>query len=286
MTQPLKPKPHISVTQMESLSRCGEAYRRSYMEQEKIPPKVAMIVGKAGLHMPAEDNFRQKIESHVDYSAEVMRDLAAAHFDNEVKLGGVVFTDEDVGRGTKKVLGEALDEATRLAALHATTQAGDYQPVATEKQFRVVLPKASHDLVGVIDLVDEMDRVVDLKSRKARESQGTADRSLQLTAYSAAHRIEHGTEPFELRLDVLVKTKKPYRQVLQTFRTLADYKALVNRVNVMLNAIKKGVFLPATSGAWWCSDTFCGYWQDCPYRSHGQKPVYDISFDQLTDGEQ
>lgn len=260
-------KPHISPTQLESICRCGEAYRRSYLEGEKIPPKIVMIKGTC-VHESARCNFNQKKESHVDIGLEDFRDVAAATFDKQIRHGYTLTSDE-ASRGHRLVLGEAKDEAVSLAELHATVQAPDYQPVDVEQDVRIILANSTHDLLMRLDLIDTQKRVVDFKTAARKQSQDTADSSVQLTAYAAAHQVKTGTPPSKVLLDVLVKTKTPYRQVLESQRGPQDFQALANRVNMALAAIKAGVFMPATPGAWWCADEFCGYWHTCPYVNRG-----------------
>lgn len=266
-------KPHVSATQIESYCRCGEAYRRRYLEHEVIPPGIVTIQGK-GFHKAAEVNFSQKIESHVDLSVSDIKDAAAAAFEEEVR-GSYVLTADEVSRGPKLVVAEAKDETVALAELHAREQAPDYQPIAVERECRIVFPNSTHDLLGFIDLEDDQDRVVDFKTANKRKNQDEVDASLQLTVYAAAHRLRYGRDASEVRLDTVVKNKKPVRQVLVSHRDQADFQVLVNRVNAVLGGLKAGIFAPATPGAWWCGPKWCGYWHTCSYVNNS-KTVYSI----------
>jgi len=110
-------KPHSSSTQLEMYWRCPESYRRRYVEGEKIPPGIAPIQGKA-YHVGAETNFRQKIESWVDLPKKEIVEAAAAAFDTEL-AGGYILSEEEVGRGSSVIIGEAKDKLVQLAELHA-----------------------------------------------------------------------------------------------------------------------------------------------------------------------
>ena len=256
-------KPHISATQLEMFWRCAEQYRRRYIEGERIPPAVAMLVGTA-LHKGAEHNFSQKIESHRDLPAAQIVEAAVAGFD-AAQEGGYALTEEEAGRGAKIVLGLAKDQAAALAQCHAAEQAPDYQPVAVEHSTRIVFPQASHDLLGITDLRDNQGRVTDLKTAARKMPVAAADESTQLTIYAAAYQVDTGEAPKEVRLDVVTKTKKPARQLLRSSRTRADFQALVNRVNVTLATIAAGNFPPASPGSWQCSPKWCGYWATCKF---------------------
>jgi len=257
------PKPHLSNTQCEMYWKCGEQYRRRYMEGERLPPGVAMMTG-SGVHGGAEINFRQKIDSRKDIPRKDIVDAAVAAFD-AAGSNGYALTDDEAGRGAKAVLGEARDQTAALAELHAKEQAPDYQPVAVECQSRIVFPNASRDLLAITDLRDNRNRIIDIKTAGKRMAQSDVDHSFQLTIYAAAYQLDYGVPPDEVRFDVLTKTKIPQRQVVRSQRTQADFQVLINRVNATTAGIDAGLFMPASPGAWWCSQKWCGFARTCPY---------------------
>ena len=267
MTQPAKP--HRSPSAMASYFRCGEAFRRLYIEKERPPPVVAMLKG-TGVHRGAAVNFEQKIVSKLDLPVAQIIAAAVDGFDQEIAKSGVTLSDEEKAIGKDIVIGEARDDVARMAAAHAIAQAPDYQPVAVEKTVRIPVPRGTHDLVGVMDLVseDELRRrtVADFKTAKRRKRQTEAAESIQLSFYAAAHQVEYGKPPDEVRLDILVQTSKGVqRQVLSETRDQKDFQVLANQINVMQAGVEKGVFLPAIPGSWWCSSRFCSYHASCPY---------------------
>jgi CRISPR/Cas system-associated exonuclease Cas4 (RecB family) len=265
-------KPYLSPSQIDMFCRCPEQWRRRYIEGERIPPGIAMLKG-TGVHGAARANFQQKVESHVDLPPGDIVDAAVATFEQELH-GGYQLTDDEGRRGPDIVLGEAKDEVRDMAEFFAGNQAGDYQPILVERSIRIELPQCSHDLLGVIDLADDLYRVTDFKTSKKRKSQDDADTSVQLTIYAAAFHAEMGTAPTEVRLDTIVKTaKKTERQVLPSSRGAADFEALANRINSVAHAIQSGSFPPAPPGAWWCSPAYCGYWSTCRYVNSERKAM-------------
>lgn len=256
-------KPHLSATQINMFTVCGEQYRRRYIEGEIIPPGIALLKGKA-FHVGAETNMRQKIESRADLPAEQMVEAAAEAFDNESHFS-YCLTDEERSRGPSAVLGEAKDSLVEMVKVHAKQQAPDYQPVMVEEEVRIALP-GPRDLLGIIDLADDKKRITDFKTAKKKKPQSEADSSLQLTVYSAAYQSRTGEAPSEVRLDNIIQGKKSVeRQVLSSTRSEADIGALANRINTVAAAIDAGIFIPAPVGIWQCSQKFCGYWRSCPY---------------------
>jgi hypothetical protein len=260
-------KPHFSVSQLNMLSRCGEQYRRAYVEGERIPPGIAAAKGTA-VHRAAEENLTQKIETHQDISVDDATAAAAAAFDKQVEVYGITLSDDEKHKGEDAVLGEAKDRAVAMAKAHIELQAPLYQPLFCEEAVRLEIPKSSHDFLGIIDLVDDKRRVVDWKTTAQRKSQSEADYSLQLTAYALLYNKLTGQGyPDELRLEYLVDSKKrgPQRQMLRTYRGDSSVDALAARIETAKNLVKAGFFAPVEPGHWCCSPKWCGYWATCPY---------------------
>ena len=257
-------KPHISATQVGMLCRCGEQYRRRYIEHETIPPGIRLLVG-SGFHAGAEVNMRQKIESHTDMRPVDIADAAVAGLEERIAVDGYELTSEEASRGQAAVIGDAKAEVAALAEMHAREQAPEYQPVIVEETCRIVLPRASRDLLGVIDLADDKDRIIDWKTAGRKKPQSEVDQSLALTIYAAAFQAKTQRRPSEVRLDILTTTKKPTRQVLSGGRDQNDIRVLAARLDVVIRTIEAGIFLPANVGDWVCSPKWCGYWGTCPY---------------------
>lgn len=262
MTQEIT-KPHLSASQLDSYCRCPEAYRRRYLEGERIPPAIAQIRGTA-THAAASRNFKQKIETREDIPVDDFVDFAVASFDGGLS-GGFSLDPEEESQGPETVTGKARDVVADLSKFHIKQQAPDYQPVLVEEKIRLALP-GSRDLVAVIDLADDQHRVIDFKTSSRRKSQPEADNSPQLTVYAAAYHALQGHAPESVSLDVTVSGSKGVtRQVLTSTRGADDFAVLARRIDVISKSIEAGSFPPATPGAWWCSPKMCGYWNTCPY---------------------
>lgn len=267
-------KPY-SPTQMGMMSKCGEQYRRRYIEGEILPPGISLLKG-SGFHKAAEANMRQKMESYEDLPVQDIQDIAVASFD-ESTHGEFAMTSEEHSRGSSVVLGEAKDSLSAMSYLHAIEQAPDYQPIMVEQKVEIVIPNSPRNLLGVIDLGTDQNEVVDFKTSGRKKSQSDVDDSLQLTVYAAAFHAITGTPAENVKFDCVIQTKtKTYRQVLKSNRFEADFAALAERINMMDSAIQAGVFLPAPPDAWWCSDKWCGYYRTCPYTRQGQRELVEF----------
>jgi hypothetical protein len=236
------------------------------LEGERIPPGVAALVG-GGVHSGIEMNMRQKLQTRMDMPPSRIVEAARAGLDQRLSDEGVTLSDEERGRGQGVVLGEAADRCVEFAQHHATRQAPCYQPVLVEHRVTLELPGHSHDFVGVIDLADEDDMVIDFKTGRKKRSQKEADLSFQLTGYAAMfHRVK-GYLPSMVALDCLTKTAKGVdRHLLGSHRTEDDLEAIAHRIDVTARAMQSGAFVganPATD--WHCSPRWCGYWRTCKF---------------------
>lgn len=265
------PKPHRSPSAMGTYFRCGEKFRREYIELEKQPPNLAMLKG-TGMHRAAQHNFEQKLTSHVDLPYRDVVDAGVAAFDQELTKG-ITLDDKDKALGKEVAIGLARDDVAKFATAFTIAQAPHYQPVegGIERRYRIPVEKATHDLLGVIDLVAIVDnkpgnRIRDFKTSKKKKTATDAAGSDQLTAYAAGHLIEFGFPAVDVGLDNLViKAKGVERQELVETRDQGDFMALSNKLNAMDAGIKAGVFLPADPGNWICKPSMCQFFPTCPY---------------------
>ena len=258
-------RPHISPSQLTMAAKCPAQYEFRYMKKIIKPPNIAMIRG-SGVHAAAEFNFRQKIETHEDVPAKDAVEIAAEAFD-EKAADGIEFTTDEKLDGTANTIGAAKDATVRMAEFHITEQAPDYQPIDVEAKIHMPLIGRA-DLFGIVDLIDNRHRVVDVKTGVKSKPKDAADISLQLTSYAVLVKYHTGIAPSELRLDSVLDQKRGCkRQVLETTRTERDFVALANRINALNNMIATGSFPPTDPSAWWCSKRWCGYAGMCKYHS-------------------
>lgn len=265
-------KPHLSPSQLDMFSMCGEAYRRRYIMGHIIPPGIALVKGTA-VHFGSETNFKQKVKSRVDLPAKQIIEASVANLEGRIKAEGLILTDEEQTIGKKNVVGTCKDSTVLLADLFAREVAPLYQPKHVENKVRLVLPNSERDIVGIMDLDTEKDEVVDLKTGKAKKNQDYWDKSLQMTTYAALKKARDKKPPKKIIIEQLIHTGKsdPKRHVIETTRSRPDFDVLAARMNAMNKAIKVGVFMPAPVGSWKCSPTYCGYWKTCVYVNSERK---------------
>lgn len=287
----------LNNSKLVTLQSCGERYRRKYVDREPEPPTPSMIRGTV-VHRVGKAALRRKLAAGSNAalpSDEEARDLAATWFDQEWDRQAVRLVrgdDEDDAETERLARAEAKDFAVEVSAFHVADLAPRLEPVAVERLI-VVRPKnADLTIHGTLDLVTRgeeiplghsgslpvtgnLEDIRDLKTSPKSPSKTAADTSQQLSMYGLIRYAEKGHVASRLKLDYLVRT--PARHDLKhveltTTRDAADFEAVVARINTAVEAVKRGVFVPADPSWWGCSEKWCGYWGSCPYTRRTRRP--------------
>ena len=154
-------KPHLSVSAMGMLARCGEQYRRRYIEGDKLPPGIAALVGR-GVDQTVTANLQAVIDGLQLLPVEQLADLARDAVNNEFSAGEVALTEEEAAN-PKAAKGSAVDKAIRLSWLHGESVAPRLKPVSVQRKWRLGIENFPFDLLGFID-VEEKERLRDTKT--------------------------------------------------------------------------------------------------------------------------
>lgn len=261
--------PHYSVSQMNMFWRCGLQYMHRYVNGLKVPPGVAVLVGKGG-HKSVEANLKRKKEAGLPLDREAVEEIAYAEVKRLWAEQPPLLTEDEQTKGEQTVRSNALDRAVCLSGLHYAVVAPEIMPTHVEREWRLHTP-LDVDLVGIID-VCEPAGIRDTKFVSRTPSADDVHGNLGLTAYHMARCILDGSTDWTVQIDAMVSTKQPKYVAMPTTRTAFDHQRLLNRIAGMHTAIQKGVFLPCPEGSWMCTPWRCGYWNStCPYGRRGRE---------------
>jgi hypothetical protein len=243
---------HISHTQIAMLLRCGEEYRRTYVEGQPRPLAPALIVGQV-YHKAIEFGFRARLTDGAELSPSEIRQVAQDAWAMAVAGQEICWDGESP---------ETLcTQAANLAELYWSEVAPDISASEIEARFEVEVPAVDVPLVGIIDLVDG-DTLVDHKTARRAWSKARADRDLQAASYLYARLQQTGDLPGKFRFDVAVKGGKPRIQQLGTSRTERQLLRYEQLLQAAWGQIQAGIFVPNPTG-WNCSPRYCPFWDDC-----------------------
>lgn len=256
--------PHWSPTQSEMFAMCPERYRRRYVEGEKIPPGIALIRGSA-VHKGAEVNLKHKRDNGTLLDQGAVLDAVREEFESRWQ-GGVLLTPEESVVGVTVTKGEAIDETISAAQFHHEHVAPIILPKYVEAKVETTVEGLPRPLLGFVDVIEPDGAINDLKISGKTPSEDMAANSVQLKHYALAYRAATGQPSPVQRLDYVVPLKRGTKHVrVQTRNGPDDIARLLHRYMTQMTAILGGTFPPATPGAWWCSEKWCGYFRTCRY---------------------
>lgn len=253
---------YINQTILNAWTLCPERVRRRWIEGEIIPPGIAARIG-TGVHQGAEVNHRAKMISGKDEPESVVKDAARDGYVKSIQDG--VFFPPDEASTAQKQIAEGVDSTVNLAGLYHKDLAPKIQPALTEKTIKMAADGLEIPFIGTVDVYTQDRWLPDLKTAARSWPEDRAHNAYQITLYNELVAHELGEYPAKLSIEVLVKTKTPKTQSIETSRKPGDFDVLVQRAKLMMQMIEAGFFPPADPSSWSCSPKYCGYYWTCPY---------------------
>lgn len=225
-------------------------------------------------------------------SVKEARDLAADQFEKAWKEG-VVFSKADKEIGEDKVKAAQKDTAVDLAGFYVSDVAPIVVPEAVERKVEISPKDMDITVMGYIDLIesDKGEIIRDLKTKEKAPWKGEAAVSQQLTLYHLIRMADKRQQAEALgkpytasdlmpragRLVHLVRTPVKHEMsyvVQETERDMDDMKALVARIRTAVEAVDKGVFVPADPAAAGSPCTWCEFADGtCEYVRKVGRPI-------------
>lgn len=266
-------KPQLTVSMMDTLSRCGIQFQRRYghrfgiwHEEEIIPPGVAMLTGTA-VHSTVKADLQHKIDNGELLAKEQIRDLASDNVKTEWNKG-VMLTDEEAG-SIENALGDTIDQAISLSVLHHNFVAPLIQPVALEEAFVLKLIGYDIDLAGRKDIREVNGNIRDTKTARATPPEDAA-RTFQVAMYSMSELVQRGKYPDKVTLDYLVKTKTAkveHRSISPDDAFTTPLRRRIERAIEVIRTVKEGkqALTPADPTSFICSSRYCGFSSSCQF---------------------
>lgn len=259
----------LHVSGLNMLAKCGEQFRRRYIEGEKRPPGVALLIGTA-TDRAAEQDLRSKMQTGVLLPEEAVRDIARDTLMAEWEKGEIALDPEEGELDAQLAKAKAIDTSVAMASLYHREAAPGINPTHVQRPWTLDVKGLGFQMVGTIDVQEGSKSIRDCKTAAKTPPADEAHNSLQLTTYAMAARVIDGTIPEKLILDVCVKNKVPKLVQIESTRTAEDFSHLLARVEMAEKAMSTGTFTPAPLDAWWCAKKWCGYHSNCRY---ARKPV-------------
>ena len=214
-----------------------------------------MIVGGA-VHKTAEIYHTRRLQGQEDLSVAEARVVASAEFSSRLIAEGVV--DEDA-------LPAEADRAGLLAEYYVTNTGPSIDAAIVEH--RVEVPTyLDVTILGIIDVVRNDGTIEDLKITGKPLAPSDARGSGQLSLYAVLRQQETRVIPRVALRSLTYKKGGVVSAYHESTRTEDDLNRFTLRTMSTIEDMQAGLLRPAQEGAWWCSRSWCGYWDRCPYR--------------------
>ena len=242
--------------------RCGEQFRRRYIEGEIIPPGIAARRGSA-THKGAEINNKNLIALGESLPLDTLMDATRDEYVRLVKEEGVFIPLEQKSEANA-LLNEGLNQSLSSIEKYYTDVAPIIKPIGAEVYVKADIG-LDLPIAGIVD-VQEENRIRDLKIKGRADNQEWADRELQPSFYYELFKALYGRYPHEFVYDEIVplKTKTNYVGIT-TRRDQAALERWKLYLRAFLRDLNAGIFRPAEPGHFLCSEKWCGFFKTCPY---------------------
>jgi RecB family exonuclease len=229
--------PHLSFSRINRYLLCPEQYRLYYIEHLRPRIQHASLVFGQITHAALAGLFRSRYDP-VTYFETLWDDLR--EYDLRFKQNESWEKLKDRGQALlEKFLREELPRLGKISG--------------NEKPFKLDITGLAQPLIGVIDLIAELDKkrtVIDFKTSASAYDDHEVVLSDQLTTYQLAE-----PDAEQVALCVLVKTKEPKIEWHRGQRDATTLTQYLNKVNHVARDISQGRFYKRP-GIW------CGY---CDY---------------------
>jgi len=271
----MEPPRTISVSQVNAYLACPLKYRFQYVDKIPRPWRVAAMAFGSSVHAAVEWFHRERLDGRSAGLIEVLKVFDADWYAQNVEP--LVFSE----RESKDSLAE---KGRAMVQLYVESVNGA-KPIAVEQPFELDLADPDTGEVlevrlrGVIDLIEEGDILVDLKTAGRTLESGGLERHLQLSTYALAYLLLRGKVP-KLRLDMLLKTTKPRLERHETTRSVEDLSWTARLIREVSLAIETEHFFPNPS--WRCTE--CEYFAHCQ-QWRGTWPLPSEQLVTVSDGE-
>jgi len=199
------PVEHLSSSSLNMLAICPRQFQQRYILGIKDPPRQPQIVGSA-FHETMETNFRQKIETFQDLPTVDLKDMSVEEIfprvvQEEQENTGfeIVWEDHD----------DALLSLQNMVVGYREDTAPSVVPKEVEIRFEAEVPGVPAPLVGMIDVVEEMN-VIDLKTSKRKIKTMKPAWRVQAEIYQVARPLPTQFHIITTRGEVMPKIHLPY----------------------------------------------------------------------------
>lgn len=254
----MRKQEHLSVSAISSYVDCGLAFkfgRIDCLKPEHEPE--ALVFGKV-IHAVLAEYYESLLEGIKPRLSDIHESFTNCWIDAALDREKIVYK---AGKDYETLL---LEGKELLTAFYHGVPEEHSNIIGIEQPFSFTLGSLPQ-IIGIYDLVLEDDSgfitIVDHKTTARSYGADEVDKNFQMLVYQMAAKANgYRDREVLLRLDCLVKTKKPKFEQYYTTRSLKDEQRAIRKIQAVWGGIQKGVFIP-NDESWKCSG--CVYKSAC-----------------------
>ena len=252
----LRQKPHLSASSIGDYLECGMLYRLSRVD--RLPMEFVSDALEFGsvIHKVLAEFYQAKMVADRMLLKDVHELFKKLWKETAENRDDIKYAE---GKDFSSYLIEGVD---LLTAWYTKLSDDNFKIIGIEEAFSFDLPNLPVPVIGAVDLVEEDEAgtiiITDFKTSGRAYSIDEVDSNMQMTVYQLAMKANgFGSKEILLKLDCLIKTKKPKFEQYYTTRSYVDELRLIRKIEKVWEGINNEVFVP--------NDTSWRH-KNCPYR--------------------
>jgi len=252
----LRQQPHLSASSIGDYLDCGMLYK--FGRIDRLPMEFVSDALEFGtvIHAVLAEYYQAKMTGDrmlLKDTHDLFKDIwnQTAYGRDDIQYSS--------GKSFETYLTEGVD---LLTAWYHKLPDDTFKVTGIEEAFSFELQSLPVPVIGAIDLLEEDESgtiiIADFKTSGRAYSLDEVDNNMQMTVYQLAMKSNgFGGREILLKLDCLIKTKKPRFEQYYTARSYVDELRLIRKIEKVWEGISSGVFVPNDQS--WRHKT-------CPYR--------------------
>jgi putative RecB family exonuclease len=239
----LRKREHLSASGISDYLECGMLFR--FARIDRLPMEFVSDALEFGsvIHIVLAEYYQAKMIG----DRLILKDIHESfkHHWHRVAEGR-----EDIQYADGKDFNSYLTEGVDLLTAWYTKLPDDtFKVIGIEEAFSFDIPGIPVPCIGAIDLIEEDESgaiiITDFKTAGRAYSIDEVDSNMQMTVYQLAMKSNgFGGREILLKLDCLIKTKKPKFEQYYTTRSYVDELRLIRKIEKVWEGISAGIFIP------------------------------------------
>ncbi len=262
----LRKTPHLSASSIGDYIECGLSYRFGKIDKIPVDYKSDNLIFGSVIHEVLGEYYTGKIMGN-KISLKALQECFEVNWSDSTEDREDIQYSKSNTFESLMLMGKEL-----LSAWYHGLPDDDFRVVGIEETFSVMIPGIPIPMIGAMDLIEEDANTIiitDFKTSARSYSADEVDKNMQLLLYQVAAKLNgHADKDILLRLDVLVKTKKPKFEQYWTTRSDLDERRLIKKIQIVWEGIQKGIFIP-NDQSWRCKT--CAFKEACDEYLNGER---------------